>query len=49
MKHKHHIIPKHEGGIDVPENIIYLSIEEHTEAPRLLYEKNGKIEDYEKN
>lgn len=46
MKHKHHIIPKHEGGIDQPENIIYLSIEEHAEAHRLLYEKNGKIEDY---
>lgn len=33
MKHKYHIIHKHEGGIHVPENIIYLSIEEHTEAP----------------
>lgn len=46
MKHKHHIIPKHDGGTDDPENIIYLSIEDHAEAHRELYEKNGKIEDY---
>jgi len=46
MKHKHHIIPKHEGGTDDPENIEYLSVQEHAEAHRELYEKNGKIEDY---
>lgn len=46
MKHKHHIIPKHEGGTDDPENIVYLSVQEHAEAHRKLYEKNGKIEDY---
>ena len=43
MKHKHHIIPKHEGGTDNPENIVYLSVSEHAEAHKELYEKNGKI------
>ena len=26
MKHKHHIIPKHAGGTDDPDNLIELSI-----------------------
>lgn len=46
MKHKHHIIPKHMDGSDDPENLIELSIEEHAEAHRILYEKYGKVEDY---
>jgi hypothetical protein len=46
MKHKHHIKPKHEGGTDDPENLIELSIEEHVEIHRLLYEENGKIQDF---
>jgi len=44
-KHKHHIIPKHDGGSDDPSNIIELTIEEHAEAHRRLYEKHGKEED----
>ena len=44
--HKHHIIPKHMGGSDDASNIIELSVEEHAEAHRLLYEKHGKFEDY---
>ena len=43
--HKHHIIPKHMGGSDDPSNIIELTIEEHAEAHRYLFEKYGKIED----
>ena len=43
--HNHHIIPKHAGGSDAPENIARLSIEEHTEAHRLLYEKYGRWQD----
>lgn len=39
--HKHHIIPKHMGGSDHPDNLIELTIEEHAEAHRLLYEKYG--------
>jgi hypothetical protein len=46
MKHKHHIIPKHMGGTDDPENLISLTPKEHENAHRELYEKYGKIEDY---
>ena len=46
MKHKHHIKPKHEGGTDDPENLKELTIEEHAEIHRILYEKNGKIQDF---
>lgn len=45
IKHKHHIIPKHAGGTDDPENIIELTIEEHAEAHRLLYEQYNRIQD----
>ena len=45
VKHKHHIIPKHMGGTDAPSNIIELSIEEHAEAHRRLYEEHGCWED----
>ncbi len=44
-KHKHHIIPRHMGGSDDPSNIIELTIEEHAEAHRKLWEKHGRIED----
>lgn len=45
IKHKHHIIPKHMGGTDDPENLIELTIEEHAEAHRELYEKYSKWQD----
>jgi hypothetical protein len=45
-KHKHHIIPKHAGGSDDPSNLVSLSIEEHTEAHRLLWEKHGMTADF---
>jgi hypothetical protein len=45
MKHKHHIIPKHMGGTDDPSNIIELSVKEHAEAHKLLWEQYGKEED----
>ena len=45
MKHKHHIIPKHMGGTDDPSNLIELSVEEHTEAHRVLWEQHGRKED----
>lgn len=45
MKHIHHIIPKHLGGTDDPENLIELTVEEHAEAHRILYEKHGRWED----
>ncbi len=43
--HKHHIIPKHAGGTDHPSNIAYLTIEEHAEAHRKLYEQYGRWQD----
>lgn len=44
-KHKHHIIPKHAGGTDDPSNLIELTIEEHADAHRLLYEQHGRWQD----
>ena len=45
MKHIHHIIPKHMGGTDDPNNLIELTIEEHAEAHRTLYEEYGRLQD----
>jgi len=39
--HKHHIVPKHMGGSDNPENLVQLTIEEHAEAHKKLYEEFG--------
>lgn len=39
--HKHHIIPRHMGGTDEPDNLIELSIEAHAEAHKKLYEEHG--------
>jgi hypothetical protein len=44
--HKHHIIPRHMGGTDDPENLIELTVEEHAEAHRKLYEEHGRWQDY---
>lgn len=43
--HKHHIIPKHAGGDNSPENLIELTIEEHAEAHRILYVEHGRWQD----
>jgi hypothetical protein len=43
--HKHHIIPKHAGGTDDPSNIVELTIEQHAEEHRKLYEEYGRIQD----
>ena len=43
--HIHHIIPRHMGGTDHPDNLIELSIEKHAQAHKKLYEEHGKIED----
>ena len=45
-KHKHHIIPKHMDGLDDPSNIIELTVFEHAEAHKKLYEEYNKREDY---
>ena len=45
MKHKHHIIPRHMGGQDSARNIVDLTIEEHAEAHRVLFEEHGHWQD----
>jgi len=50
MKHIHHIIPRYrckELGINpnFPENLIELSVEEHAESHRILWEGGGRQED----
>ena len=45
VKHRHHKIPKHMGGTNDPSNLVELTIEEHAEAHRLLFEKYGKWQD----
>jgi hypothetical protein len=45
VKHKHHIVPKHMGGSDEPLNIVELTVEEHAEAHRKLYEEFGYLQD----
>jgi len=44
--HKHHIIPKHSGGGDEPENLIELTVEQHALAHLKLFEQNGNPKDY---
>lgn len=46
MKHIHHILPKYLGGTDDPSNLVELTVEEHAEAHRILYEQHGNWQDY---
>lgn len=46
MKHKHHIIPRHAGGTDDPSNLVELTVAEHAQAHKELYEQHGRTEDY---
>jgi len=43
--HTHHIIPRHIGGTDDPSNLVELTIEEHAEAHRILFEQYGRWQD----
>lgn len=45
MTHQHHIIPKHMGGTDDPSNLISLTVQEHAEAHRILFESHGCWQD----
>ena len=45
MKHKHHIVPKHMGGSDDSSNLVELTIEEHAEAHKKLWEEHGRWQD----
>ena len=43
--HSHHIIPKYLGGTDHPDNLARLTVSEHAEAHRKLYEEHGYWQD----
>ena len=43
--HNHHILPKHAGGTDHPDNLVRLSVADHAEAHRKLYEEYGRWQD----
>lgn len=43
--HTHHIIPRHIGGTDDPSNLVELTVEEHAEAHRILFETYGRWQD----
>ena len=43
--HRHHVVPKHAGGTDDDDNIVYLTIEQHIEEHLRLYRLNGKKAD----
>ena len=43
--HTHHILPRHAGGTDDPNTLVRLTIEEHAEAHKILYETYGREED----
>ena len=45
ITHKHHIIPRHAGGSDDPANLVELTVEEHANAHKLLYEQEGRWQD----
>lgn len=44
--HIHHIIPRHMGGSNDPSNLKTVTIPEHAEEHRLLYEEHGHWQDY---
>lgn len=43
--HLHHITPKHMGGTDDPSNLVKLTVEEHANAHKLLWEEHGRWQD----
>ena len=46
MYHKHHIVPRHMGGSNDPSNLKLVTVEQHAEEHRLLWEKYGKKQDF---
>ena len=43
--HKHHIIPKHMGGTNDPSNLVTVTIEEHANLHKQLWEELGHWQD----
>lgn len=46
LTHLHHIIPIHMGGSNDSSNLIELTVKEHAEAHRKLYEQYGHWQDF---
>ena len=44
--HWHHIVPKHAGGTDDPENLIRVTVEEHAELHFARYLQYGEMGDW---
>src|SRR5262245_37849143 len=44
MLHRHHVVPRHAGGKDG--QVVLLTIEEHAEAHRKLWEEHGRWQDH---
>ena len=45
MKHKHHIIPRYEGGSNDPENIVELTVTQHTMWHFAEFQRKGNWQD----
>lgn len=43
--HAHHVIPLHAGGSNDVDNIVFLTVEEHAIAHKILFEKHGRWQD----
>lgn len=43
--HRHHVVPKHAGGTDDPDNIVLLTREEHAAAHLARYHEVGDVRD----
>ena len=43
--HMHHKVPKHMGGSDAADNLVKLSVADHAEAHRKLFEQYGHYQD----
>ena len=43
--HMHHVLPKHVGGTDEPSNLVKLTIEEHAQAHKELFDQYGRWQD----
>jgi hypothetical protein len=43
--HNHHIIPRHMGGSNDPSNLKRITVSQHAEEHRKLYEQHNRLED----
>ena len=43
--HKHHIVPRHMGGTNDPDNLVELTVEDHAIAHFVLWKMFGRRED----